>query len=181
MIRGTRCWIGGLGTLGAVGLSACAIALAARGPVVTTGSLAIFGVGPGTVTVTGTVLVTGRFGPGRVRSSVVIRTYRTRARFNGRAIPAHSLRRFALTAGRDFFLLDVQGTVRVTMHGTGLSASVAGTATITFHGRGAYQPTFGRRAAWPKSPLRLLQPSSGRSALVDRAGAIGGVVAGRLL
>jgi len=162
MMRATRHWISGLATLGAVGLSVCAIAVAAPGPVVTSGSLAIYGVGPGTVTVTGTVLVAGSFGPGRVRPSVEIRTYQTRARFDGREIPAHSLRRFAPAAGRDFFLLDVQGTVRVTMHGTGLSASVAGTATITFTGRGSYQPTFGRRAAWPKSPLRLLQPSSGR-------------------
>jgi len=171
MIQGTRYWIGGLVTLGAVWLSACTIAVGARGPIVTTGSLAIYGVGPGTVTVTGTVLIAGSFGPGRVRPSVGIRTYQTRARFDGREVPAHSLRRFALRAGRAFFVLDVQGAVRVTMHGTRLSASVAGTAVITFHGRGVYQPTFGRRAAWPKSPLRLLQPSSGRVSIDRTAGA----------
>lgn len=162
MIRGARYWISGLSMFGVVALAACAVAVAAPGPALTTGSMAIYGVGPGTVTVTGTVLVAGSFGPGRLRPSVVIRTYRTRARFNGREIPAHSLRRFALAAGWEFFLLDVQGPVDVTMHGTGLSASVAGTATITFHGRGVYQPTFGRPTVWPKSPLRLLQPSASR-------------------
>lgn len=162
MMRAARYWIGGVGTLAAVWVSAGTIAMAAPGPVVTTGSVAIVGVGPGTVSVTGTVLVMGSVGPGRTRSTVVIRTYRTRARFDGRVIPPHSLRRFTLGAGRGFFLIDVQGPVRVTMHGTGLSASIVGTATVTFRGRGAYQPTFGRRAPWPKAPLRVLQPLSGR-------------------
>jgi len=156
----------------AVVASAAAVGAAFAAPTVNTGSIAV--TGSGTVAVTGRIVVLGSVA--NSRAQIEIQTLHSAATLGlggrSRLIAQGRDVNVSASPGAFFGITATSGTIRVTVRGRGISATIAGTGTVTFTGRGTY--SFGYppvTRAWPKVPLVLRQPHATAAHHVIRAGA----------
>jgi outer membrane receptor protein involved in Fe transport len=159
-----------IAALAVVIASTVAVTAAVAQPTVDTGSISVSG--SGTVAVTGRVVVLGAVS--NSRAQIEIQTLRSAAALGlgGRTRRIAPGRDVIVSAGPGVFfgITAANGTIRVTVRGRGISATIAGTGTVAFVGRGTY--AFGYPPVtrpWPKLPLSLRQPQATVARRITRA------------